>query len=48
MPKLFGRLLCLLGLHDFHVVEVTFSFGVGGSVSKIECRRCGYVTTRHE
>jgi hypothetical protein len=48
MLKLFARVLCFLGLHDFQVVDVTFSFGPGGSVSKVECRRCGYVTTRHD
>jgi hypothetical protein len=48
MPRLFARLLCLVGLHDFQVVEVTFGFGAGGSVSKIECKRCGYATTRHD
>lgn len=48
MAKLFGRLLCLLGLHDFQVVEVTFGFGAGGNVAKVECRRCGHVTLRQE
>ena len=49
MPALWNRLtqlLCLVGLHDFHVIDVTFGFGQGGSVAKVECRRCGLVTTR--
>ena len=46
MSKLLGRLLCLVGLHDFQVIEVTFGFGAGGNVAKVECRRCGYVTLR--
>ncbi len=41
-----GRLLCWLGIHDFRVVDVTFGFGGGGSVERIECRRCGLVMTR--
>ena len=40
------RLLCWLGIHDFRVVDVTFGFGGGGSVERVECRRCGLVTTR--
>jgi hypothetical protein len=41
-----GRILCFLGLHDFKMIDASFSFGPGGSVSRVECRRCGYVTTR--
>ena len=40
-----GRLLCWLRVHDFRVVDVTFGFGAGGSVERVECRRCGLVTT---
>ena len=46
MSKLIGRLLCALGLHDFHVIEVSMGFGPSGDVAKVECRRCGLVTTR--
>ena len=48
MKKLLNRVLCFLGLHDFQVMESTFGFGAGGSVSKVKCRRCGYITTRTE
>jgi hypothetical protein len=41
-----ARLLCLLGFHDFVVVSRTFGFGPSGDVEKVECRRCGYVTSR--
>ena len=41
-----GRLLCLLGLHDYEVVSRTFGFGGGGAVERVECRRCGRVTAR--
>ena len=47
LPKILGRLLCLLGIHDFRVTEATFGFGSGGSVQKVQCTRCGLVTARH-
>ncbi len=47
MPGWLGRLLCIMGVHDFRLVESIGGFGVGGQVEKVECRRCGYVTTRH-
>ncbi|MBC8338193.1 MAG: hypothetical protein ISR51_06315 [Rhodospirillales bacterium] len=40
------RLMCWLGFHDFRVLEVTFGFGEAGDVEKVECKNCGYVTTR--
>lgn len=46
MPDILGRILCLIGWHDFQVVDATFGFGPGGEVARVECRRCGYVTTR--
>lgn len=46
LPPFLGRLLCLIGIHDFRVIDVTYGFGTGGSVEKVECRRCGAVTTR--
>ena len=44
--KRLGQLLCLVGLHDFRTIDVTYGFGQGGSVAKVECRRCGFTTTR--
>ena len=41
-----GRLLCLLGIHDFRILEVKFGFGVGNRIEKLECRRCGLASTR--
>ncbi len=41
-----GRLLCRFGLHDYRLIEMIGSFGAGGQVQKVECRRCGYATTR--
>ena len=43
---LIARLLCLLGWHDFKIIEGSFGFGASGGVEKVECRRCGLVTTR--
>jgi len=44
--RLTGRVLCALGIHDFRILEVRFGFGAGNHIEKIECRRCGLVTTR--
>ncbi len=46
MTEFLFRLFCWLGLHDYRVVDITFSFGPGGAVETVECRRCGYRTTR--
>ena len=46
LHKNLGKLLCLLGFHDYHVISGTFGFGGAGNVEKMECRRCGHVTTR--
>ena len=34
------------GLHDFETIDVTMSFGRGGAVETVKCRRCGYITMR--
>jgi hypothetical protein len=41
-----GRLLCRIGVHDYRLVEEVVGFGPAGTVQKVQCRRCGYVTTR--
>ncbi len=46
LVDLAARLLCLLGVHDYVLVSRTFGFGPSGDVEKVECRRCGHVTTR--
>jgi hypothetical protein len=48
MINIFRRFLCLLGFHDFRVVEVTVSFGPTGAVEKVECRRCGHFAIRRQ
>jgi hypothetical protein len=45
MPTILGRLLCLLGIHDFRILEVTYGFAPGSDVQRLECRRCGRITT---
>jgi len=42
-----GRAFCIFGMHDFRIIESTMGFGQTGTVQKVECRRCGYRTTRH-
>ena len=34
-------LLCLLGIHRYKVIDISFGFGVGGSVRTIQCKICG-------
>lgn len=46
LPASVGRLLCLVGFHDFRVLEVRFGFGQGNRIEKVECRRCGQLSTR--
>ncbi|MDX1512491.1 MAG: hypothetical protein R3174_02000 [Gammaproteobacteria bacterium] len=46
LPGWLGWLLCQFGLHDFRIVEVSFGFGPGNTVEKVECRRCGFHTSR--
>ena len=46
MPGWFKRLLCLLGVHDFRLIEVQAGFGPGGTVEKVACQSCGYTKTR--
>jgi len=45
VPTILGRLLCLLGIHDFRILEVTYGFAPGSDVQRLECRRCGRITT---
>lgn len=44
--KFIGKLECLLGFHDFQVIEVTASFGSAGGVAKVKCKRCHLIATR--
>lgn len=42
----FDQLLCFLGIHDFEIVEVSFTFGDSGNIEKLKCKRCNLVVTR--
>ncbi len=46
IPDWIGLLLCWFGFHNYRLIEVVGAFGGGGQVQKVECRRCGYATTR--
>ena len=46
LQNMIGRALCFVGMHDFRIIESTMGFGQTGMVQKVECRRCGYRTTR--
>ena len=46
MPEWLGRLLCRIGVHDYRLVDEVLAFGSAGNVQRVQCRRCGYVTTR--
>jgi hypothetical protein len=49
-PKSFAaypdQFLCRIGIHDLRLIEVVGGFGIGGSVEKSRCTRCGRVVTR--
>jgi len=44
--NLLGQLYCRLGVHDFRVIDISFTFGATGNIEKIQCQRCGLVITR--
>jgi hypothetical protein len=46
LPTWISRILCRLGIHDYRLIEVVGSFGPGGQVQKVECRRCGCIATK--
>ncbi|MCK5362129.1 MAG: hypothetical protein KAR22_04130 [Gammaproteobacteria bacterium] len=46
LPAPVGRLLCILGFHDFRVLEVRFGFGQGNRIETVQCRRCARVSIR--
>ena len=45
-PAPLSRVLCILGLHDYRMLEVRFGLGKGNNIEKLECRRCGSKSTR--
>ena len=47
MKKFVGYIFCLIGLHDYEIIDSIVGFGSGGGVSKVKCRRCKHVTTKN-
>jgi hypothetical protein len=45
LRRFMGHLLCLVGFHDFKVIDRTFQFGSGG-FETVECRRCEIIVKR--
>ena len=41
-----SSLLCLLGIHRYKVIGISFGFGSSGSVKTIQCKICGTKRTR--
>ena len=46
MVSWLGRLLCIVGLHDFRVIEVHLTFRAAGKDEKLQCQRCGATKTQ--
>ena len=36
-----NSILCWIGIHSYQLIDVSFSFGQGGSVKTIRCKFCG-------
>ena len=34
-------LLCLVGIHQYKIIDVTYGFGASGSIITLECKICG-------
>ena len=46
LPEWLGRWLCRVGAHEYQVIDASFGFAPGETIERVECRRCGVVTTR--
>ena len=33
--------LCLVGIHQYKIIDVTYGFGASGSIITLECKICG-------
>ena len=36
----FALLLCLLGIHRFKVIDISFGFGASGTIKVVQCKIC--------
>ena len=34
-------LLCWIGIHRYEIIDVSFGFGPGGTVERVQCKICG-------
>jgi len=34
-------LLCLVGIHQYKIIDVTYGFGASNSIITLECKICG-------
>jgi len=39
-------LLCWLGFHRYKIIDITFGFGPGGTVKRVQCKICGIMKVR--
>ena len=39
--KKLNLILCWLGIHRYKVIDISFGFGISGSVKTIQCKICG-------
>ena len=42
----FNLLLCWLGFHRYEIIDISFGFGPGGSVKKVQCKICKIKKTK--
>ena len=41
-----GLLLCLVGIHRYKLIDVSFGFGQSGAVKTVQCKICGIKKTK--
>jgi hypothetical protein len=46
LRRFMGHLLCLVGFHDFKVIDKEFDFSSGSGFETVECRRCEIIVKR--
>ena len=40
------KLLCLLGLHKYKMINIEFGFNPTDRVTTLECKNCGYTKVK--
>ena len=41
-----GLLLCLVGIHRYKLIDVSFGFGQSGAVKTVQCKICKIKKTK--